>query len=112
MRSWSGFFDHRRQDAAAAVLVSAVELLCTAGLPAVYTQILSAQGLPPAGHYAYLALYILAYVADDAVVLAVAVATLSRRRLQERGGRRLELLSGAVILLLGLLLIFAPGALA
>jgi hypothetical protein len=95
-----------------AVLVSAVELLCTAGLPAVYTQILSAQDLEPARHYGYLALYNLAYVADDAAVLAVAVATLSRRRLQARGGRWLELLSGAVILLLGLLLIFAPGALA
>jgi hypothetical protein len=95
-----------------AVLVSAVELLCTAGLPAVYTQVLSTQDLDPVRHYAYLALYNLAYVADDSAVLAVAVATLSRRRLQERGGRWLELLSGAVILLLGLLLIFAHSALA
>jgi hypothetical protein len=91
-----------------AVLVNAIELLCTAGLPAAYTQILAAQGLDAARYYAYLALYNAAYVLDDSAVLLAAVATLAPHRLQTRGGRWLQLVSGAVTLLLGLLLIGAP----
>jgi hypothetical protein len=44
--------------AALAVVVNAVELLCTAGLPAVYTAVLSQQNLAAAAHYGYLGLYI------------------------------------------------------
>jgi hypothetical protein len=81
-----------------AVLVNAVELACTAGLPAVYTRILTAQPLPTWRYYGYLALYNLAYILDDAVVLAIAVVTLGRYKLQERAGRWLKLLGGIVML--------------
>jgi glutaredoxin len=94
-----------------AVLVNLVELLCTAGLPALYTQVLSYYPLSDAGYYGYLALYNLAYVFDDALMVTIAVVTLGQHRLQERGGRWLKLLSGAVILVLGALLLFAPGLL-
>lgn len=90
------------------VMVNTVELLCTAGLPTLYTQILGARGLGRPAYYAYLALYNAAYVFDDLLILAIAVTTLSRPTLQERAGRWLKLLSGAVMLLLGLVLIFRP----
>lgn len=89
-------------------MVNLVELLCTAGLPAVYTQILSAHELPRWSHHAYLGLYTAAYVFDDSLVLAVATVTLSRRRLQQRGGRWLKLLSGVVMLALGMALLLKP----
>lgn len=91
-----------------AVLVNVVELLCTAGLPALYTQILTMQQLPTWQNYAYLALYNVAYMFDDTVMLCIVVATLSRGRLQERGGRWLKLVSGLAILLLGLVMLFKP----
>jgi hypothetical protein len=91
-----------------AVVVNVVELLCTAGLPALYTRILTLRALSPGEYYAYLALYNAAYVLDDGVMLAIAVVTLGRRRLQERGGRWLKLASGAVMLALGLLLLLRP----
>jgi glutaredoxin len=91
-----------------AVLVNIVELLCTAGLPAVYTSILSQQGFSAAGRYGYLLLYILAYMFDDALMVAGVVWTLSRLKLQETGGRWLKLVSGGVILLLGLTMLFKP----
>ncbi|MEW5740265.1 MAG: glutaredoxin family protein [Myxococcota bacterium] len=95
-----------------AVLVNFVELLCTAGFPAVYTHALSAQRLPAWQNYGYLALYNLAYVVDDALMVTLAVVTLSRRRLQEKEGRWLKLLSGVVMLALALVLLFRPGWLA
>jgi uncharacterized membrane protein HdeD (DUF308 family) len=66
------------------------------------------QGLSVWQNYAYLALYILAYMLDDTMLLSIVVATLSHRKLQEREGRWLKLLSGVVILLLGIVMIFFP----
>jgi glutaredoxin len=91
-----------------ALLVNVIELACTAGLPALYTQILSRRALSAIGYYGYLVLYNLAYVADDLLVLAIAVATLRHFKLQERGGRWLKLVSGSVMLVLGLLLLLRP----
>lgn len=91
-----------------ALLVNVVELLCTAGLPALYTHILTMQPLTPAGYYGYLALYNLAYMFDDSVMVGAAIVLLNRRKLQEREGRWLKLVSGLVMTLLGLLLLIKP----
>jgi glutaredoxin len=94
-----------------AVLVNFVELLCTAGLPALYTQILTYYELSDVGYYTYLGLYNLAYIFDDGLVVAIAVLTLGRRKLQAREGRWLKLISGLVILSIGVVLVLAPGIL-
>jgi hypothetical protein len=96
---------------ALAIVVNIVELLCTAGLPALYTQILMMQELPTWANYCYLGLYNVAYMLDDTILLGIVVVTLSRRRLQEREGRWLKLISGIVILALGLTMIFRPSLL-
>jgi glutaredoxin len=93
---------------ALAVIVNLVELLCTAGLPALFTQILAAHGLGFWEHQAYIGLYVLAYMLDDALMLAIAIVTLSRRKLQERAGRALKLVSGAIMVALGALLLVRP----
>jgi len=88
-----------------AAAVNLVELLCTAGLPALYTHVLARRALPAWQHYAYLGLYNAVYMLDDAVVLATAVVTLERYKLGKRGGRWLKLVSGAVMVMLGVLLL-------
>jgi uncharacterized membrane protein HdeD (DUF308 family) len=93
---------------ALAVLVNIIELLCTAGLPALYTNILMQQGNSAALRYAYLALYIVAYMFDDSLMLLIVVWTLSKKKLQEGQGRWLKLVSGAAILLLGIVMLFRP----
>lgn len=94
--------------AALAVMVNFIELLCTAGFPAIYTAILAQQGLSPLVHYAYLGLYILGYIADDTLMVAIAVIALSNQKLTERSGRWLKLMSGVVMLGLGCILILQP----
>jgi len=91
-----------------ALLVNLVELACTAGLPAIYTRVLTAHHLPAWGYYGYLLLYILAYMFDDGLMVTIAIVTLSRTKLQERGGRVLKLISGLVIVLLGVALLVRP----
>jgi len=89
-------------------LVNMIELLCTAGFPALYTQILTMQQLPTWEYYGYLGLYNLAYILDDSLMVTIAVVTLSRKRLQEHAGRWLKLTGGAMMFSLGLVLIVKP----
>ncbi|MEQ1826000.1 MAG: hypothetical protein ABL921_08630 [Pirellula sp.] len=91
-----------------AVLVNIIELLCTAGLPALYNQVLSMQGYPSWINYAYIGLYIVAYMFDDSLMVAGVIITLGHRKLQENEGRWLKLTSGCVVLALGLVLLFKP----
>ncbi len=91
-----------------AILVNFIELLCTAGLPAIYTAVLTQQGLSLIQYYGYLLLYILAYMADDSLMVAVAVITLGSHKLTERSGRWLKLVSGCVMLALALVMLLRP----
>ena len=45
------------------------------------------------------------------LMLLIAIVTLSRHRLQERGGRWLKLVSGVVMLALGVVILIEPGLL-
>ena len=94
--------------AALAVVVNVVELLCTAGLPALYTAVRARQELPPAAHYGYLGLYIVGYIADDALMVTLAVMALGSHKLTESTGRWLKLLSGLVMVGLGAVLLLKP----
>lgn len=91
-----------------AVVVNFIELLCTAGFPALYTAVLTQQQLNPATYYAYLGLYIVGYIADDTLMVTVAVIALASHKLTERAGRWLKLLSGTVMLALGVVMLVRP----
>lgn len=91
-----------------AILVNVIELLCTAGFPALYTQVLTMHHLPLWQYYGYLLVYNVAYMFDDAVMATLAVLTLGHRKLAEREGRWLKLISGTVMIGLGLVLIIKP----
>jgi glutaredoxin len=91
-----------------AVLVQIVEFMCTSGFPALFTRILTLKQLDSLSYYGYLLLYDLAYMLDDVIVLTIGVITLSQRRLQEKEGRWLKLISGFVMVGLGIYLLLVP----
>jgi hypothetical protein len=97
---------------AATVLVAAAansyEMLCTGGFPVVFTRILTLNDLPMPLYYGYLALYTVAYVVLPALIVIAFVVTLGSRGVRVRTARRLKLLSGLLMLGLGLELVFAP----
>ena len=94
-----------------AVAANSYELLCTAGFPMVYTRVLTLEDLDGAGRLAWLAAYNLIYVLPLLVILVTYVFTLGSRKLTAREGRALKLLSGLMMLGLGLLLLVWPEAL-
>ncbi len=93
---------------ALAVAVNLVELLCSAGLPVVFTQILALNNLPAWQYYAYLLLYILVFILDDLIVFILAMSTLKMTGLGNKYARYSHLFGGAVMVIVGLLLIFKP----
>ncbi len=93
---------------ALAFAVNLVELLCSAGIPAVYTQVLALSGLPAWQYYGYLALYILVFMLDDLFVFVVAMRTLQVAGVTAEYSRFSHLAGGLVLLAIGALLLLRP----
>ena len=94
-----------------AFAVNVVELICSAGFPVVYLQILSLNPLPWWQYYAYILLYILIFMLDDLIVFCAAMITFQVTGMSTRYKRFSHLIGGVLMLLLGFLLIFKPEAL-
>jgi thiol-disulfide isomerase/thioredoxin len=93
---------------ALAFAVNLVELLCSAGIPAVYTQVLALSKLPAWQYYGYLALYILVFMLDDLFVFVVAMKTLQVAGVTAEYSRFSHLAGGIVLLAIGALLLLRP----
>jgi len=94
-----------------AIVANSYELLCTAGFPLVFTRILTLQNLPAATYYLYLMFYNIVYVVPLLIIVVVFTATLGSRKLSEWQGRVLKLVSGSMMLGLGIVLLADPSLL-
>lgn len=91
-----------------AFAVNLVELICSAGLPAIYTQILTLSNLNPFQYYLYIMFYIFVFMLDDLFVFFAAMATLQMVGFTTKYAHRSRLISGILMLAIGLMLIFKP----
>lgn len=91
-----------------AFAVNLVELICSAGLPAVYTQILSLNYLPWWQYYLYLLGYIFFFMSDDLFVFFTAMITLHAIGIESKYARFSRLFGGIIITIIGILLLFKP----
>jgi thiol-disulfide isomerase/thioredoxin len=94
-----------------AIAVNSYELLCTAGLPMVYTRILTLREADTFVYYMYLVLYNIIYVIPLLIIVMLFVLRFGSRKLGEREGRLLKLMSGMMMLGLGGVMLVAPMAL-
>jgi hypothetical protein len=97
---------------ALAFAVNLIEFFCSAGIPAVYTQVLALSKLPTWHYYAYLLLYILVFMLDDLIVFVVAMKTLEITGSTTRYARLSHLVGGVVLLAIGAMLLLRPELLA
>ena len=89
--------------------VNLVELVCSAGLPAIYTQVLAMSNLPVWQYYGYLLFYILIFMIDDIFVFVIAMKTLEIKVGDTWFARYSSLIGGIIMVILGVLLAFKPG---
>lgn len=91
-----------------AFMANSFELICTFGFPAIYTRALTLHNLSLFEYYLYLALYNVIYVIPLAIIVSVFAYTMGAHRFGEKHGRILKLISGALMLVLGLILLLRP----
>ncbi len=91
-----------------AAAVNMVELICSAGIPAVFTQILNMSDISTIGRYLYMLLYILLYMIDDIVVFVIAMLTLQISGVTAKYTRATRLIGGVLMLIIGALMILKP----
>lgn len=91
-----------------AFAVNLVELICSAGLPAIYTQVLALSDLNSWQYYLYIGLYIFVFMMDDLFVFLMAMITLQMTGITTKYARTSKLVGGILMLAIGSLLIFKP----
>jgi thiol-disulfide isomerase/thioredoxin len=91
-----------------AIAVNMVEAICSAGLPAVYAQVLALNELTMAQYYGYLLLYVLIFLLDDLFIFFTAMFTMEVTGMTSKYARYSHLIGGVLMIILGLLLLFKP----
>jgi len=91
-----------------AISVNVLELVCSLGLPVIYTQILSMAELSKASYYGYLLLYNLFFMIDDIIIFSIAMIFLKVTGISTKYTKYSHLIGGLLMVIIGLLLIFSP----
>jgi thiol-disulfide isomerase/thioredoxin len=91
-----------------AVGINSIELVCSFGFPLVFTRLLTSFNLSAFSYYFYIFIYILFYMIDDFVIFLFAVFTLKITSISEKYLKAVKLISGIVLIILGLIMLFKP----
>ena len=92
-----------------AVSVNVVELLCSAGLPVVFSELLVINNISGTKAVLYDLLYILFFLLDDLIVFIIAIKTMDVVGISSKYNKYSHLVAGIIMLLIGILLLFKPG---
>jgi len=91
-----------------AAMVNLVELICSLGLPVLFTQVLVLSNLATWQYYLYMMLYIFVFMLDDLIVFFTAMITLQLTGITTKYTRLSHLIGGIIMIIIGILLIFKP----
>ena len=89
---------------ALAFTVNAVEFVCSAALPAVFTQVLSQASLSTFQYYGYILLYVSFFMLDDLIIFGTAAFALTSS-LGDRYAKYSRPVGATILIILGLLLL-------
>lgn len=91
-----------------AISVNLVEIVCSAGLPAVYTNLLSTIKLNTWEYYFYLILYVLIFMFDDLLIFLIAIKTFEITGISKKYTKFSGIVGGIIIFAIGVILILKP----
>lgn len=91
-----------------AVSVNLVELACSLGFPAIFSEILALNNITGLLRIIYLIIYILFYMMDDLIVFTIAMCTFTLATKSTKYTKYVNLIAGIIMILIGILLIFKP----
>src|SRR5574344_1041670 len=93
---------------ALAASVNIIELLCSLGLPVIFTNVLSMNNLSIIEYIIYIFIYILFFMLDDIIVFVVAMKTMEIKGISTKIGKCSHLIGGIIMLVLGILMAVKP----
>lgn len=91
-----------------AASVNIIELLCSLGLPVMYTEILGLNDLSSVQYGLYMFIYILFFLIDDLIIFFIAMKTLKIKGISNKYMKYSHLIGGAIMLLIGILMLVKP----
>lgn len=91
-----------------AVSVNLIEVVCSAGLPSIYTALLASADLNIGQYYLYLLFYIFIFMLDDLIIFFIAVKTFEVSGITSKYTKWSSIIGGVLIIIIGILLIFKP----
>ncbi len=91
-----------------AASVNIIELLCSLGLPVMFTQILTINEAGKFGQILYSLLYILFFMIDDIIIFIIAMKTLEIKAISNKYGKYSHLIGGIIMVVIGILMIYKP----
>lgn len=91
-----------------AASVNIIELMCSIGIPLLFTQILAMNNLSTFGYMIYMFIYIFFFLIDDIVIFVISMVTLKVTGLSTKYTKYSHLVGGIIMLIIGLLLIIKP----
>jgi cytochrome c biogenesis protein CcdA/glutaredoxin len=94
--------------AALAVGVSFVEFSCTAGFPVIWSNLVASSNVSLGTYLMLLGLYMLIYLLDELAVFGTIAVSMRASRVEEKHGRLLKLVSGVIMLTLGVVMVVNP----
>jgi len=92
-----------------AITVNLVELLCSAGLPIVFTQVLALNQVTYWEKIGYLLIYVSFFLLDDIIVFVIAMKTFELTGISTKYAKYSHLIGGAIMIILGILMVVKPG---
>ncbi len=90
-----------------AFVVNSVEFVCSAAIPAVFTQILTLSGISSLYHYLYILLYVFFFMLDDVIIFGMAAFAIGSS-FGEKYAKYSKIIGGAILIILGIIMLFAP----
>ena len=91
-----------------AVSVNLIELACSLGFPLIFTEILAINKVRRFAKIIYLLIYIFFYMIDDMVVFTISMITIEATGITNKYNKLCSLVSGIIMIIMGLLLLFKP----
>lgn len=92
-----------------AISINAIELLCSLGLPLIYTQVLSMNDLSVIEYILYLLVYILFFSLDDIIIFTLSMKFLKVKTISNKYAKYSHFIGGIIMIIIGILLILFPG---
>lgn len=91
-----------------AASVNIIELLCSLGLPVMFTQILAINEVSKVGQILYSLLYVLFFMIDDIIIFIIAMKTLEIKAISNKYGKYSHLIGGLIMIIIGVLMVYKP----